>query len=177
MSRLSASALDVPLQLFVGDVLDAARFQPPKNPPSPIYVPKPRGGLWTSTWLGNQYGSAWVQWCLGEDFCVPDDGMWNCTVLRPALDARVFVVDCRADLEFLVEDSTITDSIGGVYPDFEKIATRYDAIRLTKKGMRATRSPWLDSNLWGWDVESTLWLAWKFSEMVPIGHRTFSRIP
>src|SRR5712692_3818178 len=79
-----------------------------ERPPDPKLIDPPRqaaghpfqpaGGLWTSTWLGEPRGSAWVQ-NIRPWQPLPARG-W---LLEPRVDARLAVIDSRADLLVLGE--------------------------------------------------------------------------
>ena len=141
---------------------------------SPHSWVKPLGGLWTSTYTGEETGSAWVQWCLVEEFNLPKDG-WHCYLLKPKKDANVYVVDSKEDLKVLLDRFERRDFPGLSLMraiDFEKMALHYNGLHLTRKGEWETRMDIRD-NLYGWDVESTLWFRWVFEEVEDLGIRTF----
>jgi hypothetical protein len=121
---------------------------------------KPEGGLWTSTLLPKS-GSDWVEWCAIEDFDAPYEKIWH--VLKP-LPARILVIDSLADLEAVLPKYSVKLALSLRYPDFEKLATAWDAIHLTSRGQVETRLSYPD-NLYGWDSESTLWFRWCFDEV------------
>lgn len=135
---------------------------------------KPRGGLWTSTYLGKEYGSDWVQWCIGQGFRIPINGQWKSWILHPKKDANVYVVDSVDDLKRLVSDAIHNSyehlpGMKGMFdvPDFEKLAKTYDGINLTETGERQTR--FTKPNLYGWDCESTSWFTWSFDKVEYLG--------
>lgn len=146
---------------------------------------KPSGGFWTSTYL-EEFGSDWVQWCLGEHFSLPEDHKWDSWLLVPEKDAKIYTIDSYHDLHVLMEKYKATLEMPGVpkellssltspfmtHLDFEKLANDYDGIRLTQKGQWETRfsEPY---TLYGWDCESTLWLNYKFEKVEYIGKKIF----
>jgi hypothetical protein len=173
-------------QLHVGrrgdDQYDlTAKLFKPIRVESPIPRPKPRGGLWTSTWH-EEYGGGWVQWCLSEEFeCDRSDPTWpKCWLLDPAPDARVYTIDSYADLQALVDRFPhrydYEDRGFGAHVDLQprwlSVAEHYDGVHLTDAGQWATRLSH-PLNLYGWDCESTLWFRWSFERVEYLGPRTF----
>lgn len=149
------------LQLHIGTCVALIE----KIPPVKNRQVKPEGGFWTSTLKDGSSG--WVDWCRAEQFRNPDMDNWF--LLEPAPNARILTIDTLADLKRLLARynfnpfSRITDLVFR-YPDFERIAQRYDAMRLTEEGQWRTRMSMPDS-LYGWDCESTLWFRWKFTSV------------
>lgn len=120
---------------------------------------KPLYGLWTSTYADES--SAWVDWCLAEDFGNPHACSW--WVLQPDPSSRVYVIDSAADLCVLCErypDPTMAGLGTLAFLDFERIARDYDGLHLTESGQWATRHS--RPSLYGWDCECTLWFRWCF---------------
>lgn len=173
----------MPPQLFVGrklldnDSLEVSskNMQPIKN----AQWSKPSGGLWTSTY-DPTCGSDWVQWnlregparVLGEDA----DKHWEETseipwdfrklyfhayVLYPKL-ASIFVIDSIEDLIYLRQNYSENKEVGRLKLDFEKMSQDFDALHLTQNGQWETRFG--DPNIYGWDVESTIWFRWVFEK-------------
>lgn len=132
---------------------------------------KPRGGLWTSTLREDATGRpacAWLEWCRAEHYGPhPDAHVWALDVPD---DVRVFTVDGLADLATLLDefarddvDDRLAESFAA--PDYEALrGAGYDGVRLTDRGQRETR--FSRPGLYGWDVESTLWLTWPDPEAV-----------
>lgn len=162
-----------PPQLHVGPVMPTEeRMKPVINR---ICFTKPSGGLWTSTYRP-RHGSGWVQWCLSEDFGVPDEG-WRAWRLQPAENARIYTIASLADLQrLLAEFGEQPRLFPGMmrYPDFEAVAREYDAVHLTDEGQWATRLTHPES-LYGWDCESTVWFRWAFDSVAELGVKRFSR--
>lgn len=123
---------------------------------------KPRGGLWTSTLVG-EAASDWLRWCEQEDLDDPKTiGLW---MLTPKANARILRIDSYEDLQrvlsayphhpypYLPDDRVIA---------FDRVmADGWDGIHLTEEGQWKTRLSHPD-NLYGWDCESTVWLRWAF---------------
>lgn len=126
---------------------------------------KPRGGLWTSTYDG--LTSAWVEWCVAEQYGSFDTTRWF--LLTPAPAMRVLTVDSVADMTALYEQY-VDRSIGLPFLnaiDFEAMARDYDAMHVTERGQHATHLS-LPRNLYGWDCESTCWFRWCFTTIEEI---------
>ncbi len=134
------------------------------------FIPKPSGGLWTSTWDAARRMSEWLEWCYVEE---PDwvKPTWLLTI---AEDARIYEINGASDLRQLCtryvsekQRAALAQfpALAELYPslDFEAIAQDYDAIHLTAHGEGATR--FSHPSLYGWDCESTLWLHWAFTHI------------
>lgn len=157
--------------------------------------PERGSGLWTSTY-DPQCGSDWIQWARMERYMGEDDeGHWqvldedepgyipreqrklyyNCYVLHPTV-ARIYVVDGLEDLVVLMRDyhhPYRSPWDGGYrYLDFERLAEDFDALHLTERGQWKTRMS--SPDLYGWDVESTFWFRWKFSQVEYLGRLGFT---
>ena len=137
---------------------------------------KPLGGLWTSTWLGEERGSAWVQWCRANEYGSPDTENWF--LLRPKKNARLYVLDNYNDLLTLIDKFPYETDMYRSYArtegrkeamryltiDFEKLAGYYDGLHLTERGnnqLHYCDPPHLNA----WDVESTVWFRWCFTSV------------
>lgn len=175
-------------QLWIGDhdrlPLQEDLFQPVGN--NGGLKIKGSGGLWTSTWLGEEEGSEWIQWCLGESFNCPHNFVWKGYLLEPKDDLRVLTIDTVEDMHIMFDtygyDYLPSISMEGI--DFIKMSQDYDCMRLTSNGQVVTRhgynffgepeqlkEEWKEKkmrNLYGWDAESTFHLKWNFTEVVPI---------
>ena len=122
-------------------------------------IRKPKGGLWTSTYIPER-GSAWTQWCLSEDFSVPQE-RWQGYVLTPRRNTILYTIDTYEDYERLLYDLILWARM---------LRREYDGVHLTERGESETRR-----DLYGWDCESTFWFKWSFSHIeyieIPIGER------
>lgn len=153
-------------QLFVGEA------EPTKTKMNPILdnetgVLKPHGGLWTSTYKGEGYGSEWLQWSYNTGWYEQDPPMW---LLTPK-DANLLVIDTYKDLEKMMDQysSPFVPDLSLIRKiHFGKIAEKYDGIHLTSKGQAQTRFSY-PYNLHGWDVECTLWFNWCFENVERLG--------
>jgi hypothetical protein len=129
---------------------------------SPCYLPKrvkaivndnwtkPKGGLWTSP-IDSKWG--WKDWCKSEDFRECDES--NSFRLIFNIDAKILIIDSFKDLIKLPMCVFLCGSYQKEFPDFEFLATQYDAIWLTEKGLNETHLSH-PINLYGWDCESVL---------------------
>jgi hypothetical protein len=177
-----ARGADLGLQCFtrpeVGAPLSREHFHQPEVVDLLPYR-KPSGGLWTSTW-DDRFGSAWVQWCVSEEFRCPPDSVWaDVWLLKAKRDARVFVIDSYRDLAELVErypHRALAPSYvprRDITPHWLKVASDYDAVSLTDAGQSSTHLSY-PLDLYGWDCESTLWLRWMFESVERIEPRAFA---
>lgn len=160
---------------------DAEALRPEVIPVCNIEInptkPAPGTGFWTSTWLEKQQSSAWIPWCTRTSPRRIENKYWF--VLNPAPNARVATINGLANLERLLHTyrrvftgrRAYLTEFG--YLDFERLAQNFDAIHLTAQGQRETRLT--IPNLYGWDVESTLWLRWCFTEVQRIDPTVMKR--
>jgi hypothetical protein len=157
-------------QLFVSsEYYNPKKFKPVKNREY-INIPKPYNGLWTSTYR-QDIKSEWVQFCLDEFTSAIPHGGWRGSILIPYRDAKIYTIDSYDDLVKLFNKyqyipNSNTYFIKPIFLDFEAISKDYDAIHLTKKGEWETR--YTTPNLYGWDVESTLWFRDCFEKVINI---------
>jgi hypothetical protein len=139
--------------------------------------PKSTSGLWTSSWREETKDSEWVEWCRGENFSNPDESQWF--LLTPKEHSRLYVIDCYADLERLLETylwelpeikrlselSYLRRYYRGI--DFERLSQDYDGLHLTSHGNEDLHHGFpLDMN--AWDSESTVWFRWCFTKVEKI---------
>lgn len=141
---------------------------------------KPRdGGLWTSTWMGAERGSNWVDYFLGDVYpgwmgVLTADGLGveGCHLLVPREDAVVFHIDGPGDLDDLVR---VYGARGGI--DWRGVAEDFDAVHLTSRGKVTTRmrESTDEPSTWGWDAESTCWFRWAFRSSQALGTMYFNQ--
>lgn len=141
------------------------------------------GGLWTSTYIDESYGSAWVQWCLSNDFQIPEDKIWQGILLTPKKNLKLYHVDSLKDMHIMFDKYgySYLPTLKQEAIDFEKMSQHYDGIHLTNHGEVVTRHgglmfgskdktlkpEWKEKtmrNLYGWDSESTFHFKWNFEE-------------
>ena len=175
-------------QLWLADQLWVSRrtpeqrhFQQIENDPGMGI--KPRGGLWTSTYRpGEDAGSGWVEWCLGEQWGVPSDYRWKAWLFKIPPRMQIYRIDTYEDLRRLVESSFGIGGpgralhSGGLGIDYAKMARAYDAIHLTENGQWETRLSH-PHTLYGWDCESVLWLHWPWAagEVIDLGWQEWGK--
>ena len=119
-------------------------------------------GLWSST--HSKGTSEWIEWCIGEDFQVPHDGVWHVAILDPCRTAKVLCIDNLEDLKRIIACYLISGDKWRLHLDWERMARDgYHGVHLSSEGESATRFSTPD--LYGWDCESTVWLAWAFEHI------------
>ena len=121
---------------------------------------KPFGGLWASCYIEKgEFKSQWHEFAVkglsSKDY---NYGV----VFNLKENAKIYIIDTYDDFANLLKDNKESTELDELFKslkfsflDFEKLATTYDAIFLTSKGERETRSM-TRANLYGWDVESLL---------------------
>jgi hypothetical protein len=133
-------------------------------------VAKPVGGLWTSTWDGEE--SEWVDWCRREEFGDVDSREW--WLLTPSPTARILTIETRYNLMQAVKMFAPPagsypewySGLGAAVLDFTAVAKKFDAVHLTSRG--AIDLHFGTPNLNSWDCESTVWFRWVFDKAVRI---------
>ncbi|HMG14084.1 MAG TPA: hypothetical protein VK590_01485 [Saprospiraceae bacterium] len=181
-------------QLWVGNEeqfpLEVERFKPVRN--NGAFGIKGTGGLWTSTWLGEDKGSDWIQWSIGEGWGCPEDNKWKGYILEPKDDVNILVIDTLKDMHILFDtygqkQFPEIPELDREALDFESMAQDYDGMRLTSHGQIVTRhgfswfgenyfnedlkEEWKEKkmrNLYGWDCESCFHFRWNFKTVTPI---------
>jgi hypothetical protein len=145
---------------------------------------KPRGGIWTSTFIDRQVGSAWVQQMYAMEFIERGQQLPS-YLLTPKEDARIYTIDSVQDMYRLYDNYSYKELGTFETIDFEKLSIEYDAVHLTERGQIVTRlvgihnpndyepnrSMWQSLN--GWDCESTVWLNWAFSNVQYLGELAY----
>ena len=132
---------------------------------------KPRAAFWTSTHLA-RVRSPWLDWLLhGEDRRPGPFNLWSLPVTS---GARVAEVHSTADWCRLVGEypGEIREEV--LHPDWRRIGERWDAVHVSAGGLIATEDqpcPAGPENcrLLGWNIESTVWLRWRFGSPTQIG--------
>lgn len=119
------------------------------------------GGFWTSTQTEDG-DSDWINFARREGFYEGNHGLRKMNVTI-ADDSKMLIIDSREDYEQALETYGMKvdpikkplASIGRADKilDFEKLTKDYDALTLTKNGMREN-----NDYFYGWDCESTVWL-------------------
>lgn len=142
---------------------------------------KGKGGLWTSTFLGDTIGSEWIQWCLANEFGLPTNNIFHGYVLKPKKNLMIYTIDSLEDMHILFDEYgykmyPVTEMEG---INWQKMAEDFDALHLTSNGEAVTRHgfsffrditsslkpEWQKKTLrsfYGWDCESTYHFRWNF---------------
>jgi hypothetical protein len=129
---------------------------------------KARGGLFTSTFIDEEEGSEWVQWCIGNNYHLPSYNEWHGWLVYPRKDIKILTVDTIEDMHHVYDNYGWypIEGSGLEYINFLKIFEEYDAFHITKLGASRTRHPAFFTDdektkkyplrsMYGWDVEST----------------------
>lgn len=173
MSLATITAASLPPQAYahteghdINLTADPARFRTITSK-SPGWVkPTPGTGLWTSpvtarTEGGQPTDSAWLEWTRAE-MDADTSGLWL-TEIFPARNARLLLIESQEHLAAIVgaypADPGPLASLDRHYPDWGALAAAgWDGVYLTDGGQWATRLPVSGPDLYGWDMESMLWL-------------------
>lgn len=142
------------------------------NSTSTVTSNKPVGCLWTSTYTGEQTGSAWIQWCLAGLYGT--DGHRNpfdCYLLSPSKWANILTIVSHDDLLAVWKRYPLSEQPYKAL-NFEAIAQSYDAITLTDKGILECREVGRNPQLWHWHTECTVWFRQLWT-VEHIGLKTF----
>lgn len=134
------------------------------------YMNKPLGGLWTSS-LDNGI-SDWIRWCRVESFGAVDDKAW--WHLTPDPEAQVLRIDASEDFHLVMETYGRVLSWSFHHHrqaiDFDAVLRDgYDGVNLTDRGAMECRfgGSFTGMDLNAWDCESTVWLRWAFTSVMP----------
>jgi hypothetical protein len=118
---------------------------------------KPEGGLWTGTRTGATT-STWTEWRDDADYAHHhQSSTW---AINLPDDATVLRINSSADLQTLIDHFGHQPDDSQPLLDYEKLAAAgVHGVWLTSEGEASTRLPEGDSpDLYGWDMECTLWL-------------------
>lgn len=143
-------------QVFITNSSKFGAIDPVKNN---YERPKPCGGLWTST-FNPLVGSEWIDFVLGNDLDVPENGIFQGFILSHNESARIKELKTHQDIIELYKRYGLDQST----LDFEEISKDFDAIHLTGECQEEIKYklPTLD-----WDVECTLWFRYVFTKIEP----------
>jgi hypothetical protein len=122
---------------------------------------KPHDGFYTCSFRAADASTAWVDHMkVRGQRSGSGRRLWT---LAPDPDATLYVIDDKADYEELSlqypKRWDLPVNSPEVAPDWNRIANLVDG---QINGIHATEFAASSSWLWGWDVESTLWLEWSF---------------
>jgi hypothetical protein len=145
---------------------DADRFVPPAAEAEPQVGPL-QFGLFSSTCFDSAYGMWWTYLELNSGsilFRRP----WRVWALDIPDDARVLEINGAGDwVRFAQTYPEVRDGI--VHVDWAGVAADWDGVHMTCRAIAATQGIWFPSGPHVvaapfWDVESTFWLRWVFSD-------------
>jgi hypothetical protein len=144
-------------------VIDAPRVELSTKP---FFV-----GLFTCTGVLGTYG----MWRLYVDRYRDGAGPtayerpWETWAVEIEPDARVLELASAADwVDFVLSHPRQSGQV--LYPDWRAVAQRYDAVHMTLRAIAATQGLFFPTEQGEvaptfWDVESTLWLRWRFGSV------------
>jgi hypothetical protein len=155
-----------------------ARADPPPAPRADSVEPvrqgpiRPSGGLWTSTALTGAV-SPWSLWReVGSE---SSSFVGAATSWRLTADPDVAVCEIAGAVDWVALVSRArTTTLAGVAPDWAAVATEYDAVHFTMTAavaLQGTSYRLADGSRtvpMYVDVESTFWLRWAFTTVVPL---------
>jgi hypothetical protein len=138
-------------------------------------ITKPRCALWTSTSVG-EGSSGWLHYMArGEDRWEPPYHRWRLEVLPAtrvyevhgprAWQALCLAYPAPSRLAYPIETPAAL-----IEPNWQAVAQDWDGIHLSTGGLLTTERvrwgrPGAQTHLYGWGVESTVWLRWVFGRM------------
>lgn len=131
------------LHLSSHETIEFKRVRNPRN----LYFPdKPGAGFWTSTLYDQATSrSHWVDYYKKSRF---SNARWL-HVFEYSGGANIYEIDSETAYNRLLKKHN-TKYRGKNLLDWSGIATEYDAVRAVRGGLRIEQ-------MWGWDVESTVW--------------------
>jgi hypothetical protein len=159
--------------------LDRAHFvEPTASMDVPASTKPFHLGLYTSTGTLGTFGMWWCYLQLHRGstlFPLP----WRVWSVRASNDANVLEITTAAEWVDLVSADPMHRN-GFLYPDWRLLADRWDGIHMTVRAVAATQGMGFSLGRHVvapayWDVESTLWLRWAFTEVAPLPE--FSNVP
>lgn len=165
------TAADIGDQLFVGREPHHTKFQTADHTEARQFSQKPSGGPWTSSYING--ASDWVRWCRSEEWGDVDNTMW--WKLQAYPDTVLLQIDSFRDLSSIMAWCGIErdpgDRYSRKYLDWAAIRDAgFQGVHLTDNGNNECRSGRFDIgyDLNSWDVESTVWFEWVFTDIRPV---------
>jgi hypothetical protein len=138
-------------------------------------ITKPLCAFWTSTSVGED-SSGWLHYVLwGEDRWEPPYHRWRLEVLPTvrvyevhgpqAWQALCLAYPAPSRLAYPIERPAAL-----IEPNWQAVAQDWEGIHLSTGGLLTTERvrwgrPGTQSHLYGWGVESTVWLRWAFGSI------------
>lgn len=143
--------------------------------PTPGPMAKPQDGFFTSTWNPALRSSSWLDFMRTHGQRDPEGRrVWT---LVPDPEASLYVIDSMDDYKVLADEypqrwdhPNVSRKHPFYSPNWNQIATiilrPFDGVHVTRAAIEGGRaqSPNQHPQFTSWDVESTLWLTWRFTE-------------
>jgi hypothetical protein len=178
MSLATITAANLPPQVYTHNTdhdvtltANPAAWRPVRGIGTGWVKPHSQTGLWTSPVTaraadGAPTDSAWLEWSRAEMGADTADRLL--TEVTPENPARLLLIDNQEHLAAIVRayPAELNRYLGKTipYPDWEALAADgWDGVYLTDRGQWATRLPSHGPDLYGWDMESLLWLRQAYS--------------
>ena len=131
---------------------------------------KPRGGIWTSTFIDNKKISEWCEWCRSnQNDWVKGYDWFKFHVNK---DAKILLINGIDVVKYLRKRFPVKSKIADMFAilDWEKISQYYDGVYLSQIAMRETHMPNdMKLSLYGWDCSSSLWFRNVFDKIEYMG--------
>lgn len=141
---------------------------------------KPQDGFFTSTWDSARRSSSWLDFMRTQGLRAPDGRrVWT---LEPDPEATLYVIDTIGDYKLLADEypqrwnhPNVSAKNPSYAPNWNRIESGnskpFDGVHVTNAAIAAgkAQSPNEHPQFLGWDVESTLWLVWRFTGYHPVG--------
>jgi hypothetical protein len=175
LTTITVADLGLAMQGWAGQTEpDQARLIRPSRSPRP--TAKPPKGFFTSSWDSERRSTAWLDFMrsTGQRH---NEGRWLWT-LAPDPDARVYVIDGWNDYRRLADayPQRYENERNPHYaPAWHHVAALdplpFDAVHVTARATQLASGQGPDDHpqFSDWDVESTLWLAWRLCPQECIG--------
>lgn len=151
------------------DVLSEAHFRRPLSLDVHPRTKPSRAGLYSSTGALGTFGMWWCLLELDGGFGSLFPRPWRIWSFRAAPQARVLEIPTAAAWTELVASAPL-EAGGVLYPDWKQVAASWDGVHVTAVAAAATqglsfRTPTGVTAPAFWDVETTYWLRWVFTDV------------
>lgn len=136
---------------------------------------KPPKSFFTSTLDQSTNSTKWLDYLRDNNGQRANEGrcLW---ALTPCPQATLYIVNSLEDYKQLADayPKTYENRKNPCYaPDWYQIgnpsAIPFDGVHVTEKAIASGNSQQGYPKFWGWNVESTLWLVWRFKNVEKIG--------